>query len=251
LRSLLFFLAGFFLSLEAAALEKCIGPDGKISYMDTCPPGTRAPSQTDDPLVPKPRPGTVIIKPEIQPLPQPAPGSAVTVVPIPPPPPAPLPGIAPFVPAAPADVQLASYDVQGSDHASLVTALNTRGPEAGQSSWKLTYQYQPHRDKRTCAVASVTTKLELVMALPRWSPPPGTPEELIGRWEKYVNALMAHQNARLERARELERALKPALLAVPPAADCAALDAALSERYEALEQQSRARDADPGTLAFE
>jgi predicted secreted Zn-dependent protease len=148
-------------------------------------------------------------------------------------------------------VRLGSYDVQGSDHASLVAALNTRGPESGQSSWKLTYRYLPRRAKGACAVASVTTKLELVMTLPSWSPPPGTPQELIGRWEKYVNALVVHQNARLDRARELERALKPALLAVPPAATCAALDAALSERYEALEQQSQARDSDAGTLAFE
>ena len=236
---------------QALALEKCIGPDGKISYVDTCPAGTRTPSQTDDPLVAKPRPGTGIIKPEIQPLPQTAPGSSVTVVPIPTPPPAPPPGLAPFVPAAPADVQLAFYDVQGTDHASLVNALNTRGPESGQSTWKLAYQYVPHRDKGACAVASVTTKLELVMALPRWSPPAGTPQELAGRWERYVTALMAHQNARLDRARELERALKPALLALPPAADCAALDAAMSERYAALEQESKARDAEPGTLVFE
>ena len=238
-------------SSPAPALEKCIGPDGKISYVDTCPAGTRAPSPTDDALIPKPRPGTVIIKPEIQPLPQPAPGSSVTIVPIPPPPPTPPPGLAPFVPAAPADVQLAFYDVQGSDHASLVTALNTRGAESGQSSWKLTYRYAPRRDRRACAVASVTTKLELVITLPRWSPPPGTPPDLIERWERYVKALMAHQNARLDHARELERALKPAFLSVPPAADCAKLDAALSERYEALEQQSKARDTEAGTLAFD
>jgi len=142
-------------------------------------------------------------------------------------------------------VQLAFYDVQGSDHASLVTSLNTRGAESGQSSWKLTYQYQPRRDKGACAAASVATKLELVLTLPRWSPPAGTPQDLVERWERYVNALMMHQNARLERARELERALKPALLAVPPAADCTALDAALSERFEALERLSKAREPEP------
>jgi predicted secreted Zn-dependent protease len=154
---------------------------------------------------------------------------------------------------APADVTLEYYDIEGSDQASLINALNTRGADLSRSSWKLAYQYTPGRELGRCVVGVVTTKLDLSMTLPRWSPPAGTPPELVERWQRYLIALLSYQNGRLERARELERALKPALEAVPPAADCPALDVAVRERYEALQEEVKARDAEPdtGKLIFE
>jgi predicted secreted Zn-dependent protease len=150
---------------------------------------------------------------------------------------------------APADVQIDYYDLEASDHASLVKALNARGSEVVRSSWKLAYQYQPGRELGRCVVAAVTTKLELAITLPRWAPPPGTPPALVERWARYVNALMSHQNTRLERAREFARALKPALAAVPPAANCDVLDVDVYERYAALQREEKARDVEPADAA--
>jgi predicted secreted Zn-dependent protease len=240
----------------AGALEKCVGPDGKISYVDRCPGGTRAPSKTDEQLVPPPRPAPKITHPELEPPPAAPAKDAAPAVPAAPPPaaqaaPAPPPAI---VPAAPSDVQLAYYDVQGSDHASLMKALNSRAAGHAQSSWKLSYQYLPRREKGQCKVGSLTTKLELTMTLPRWSPPPEARQDLVDRWARYVNALMSFENTRLEHAREMERALKPALLGVPSAADCAALDKAVTARYEALREEVKARETRPDasqTLVFE
>jgi len=237
-----FFLAAIIFSGSALALEKCVGADGKISYRDRCPAGTRAPSTTDEQLIPKPSPGTTIIKPEIQPIPAPSPRAPITVKPVPPPP-------AVVLAKAPADVQLDYYDLDASDHASLVKALNARGADLVRSSWKLSYQYKPGRELGRCVVGAVTTKLELAMTLPRWSPPPGTPPELVERWARYVNALMSHQNSRLERARAFERALKPALAAVPPAVNCDVLDVEVYEVYAELQRQAQARDVEPADTA--
>jgi predicted secreted Zn-dependent protease len=240
------------MAAPAAALEKCVGADGSISYVDRCPGGTRAPSKTDEQLVPPPRPAPKITRPGREP-PAPAPKKDAA------PPAQAKPAAAapakpvPAIQAAPSDVQLDYYDVQGSDHASLMSALNSRGAGHAQSSWKLSYQYLPRRERGLCAVGSITTKLELAMTLPRWSPPPEASPDLIGRWARYVNALMSFENARLEHAREMERALKPALLGVPPA-DCAALDKAVTERYDALRQEIKAPEATPdaqGKLVFE
>jgi predicted secreted Zn-dependent protease len=239
------------LSAPAAALEKCVGADGRISYLDVCPSGaTRAPSKTDPQLIPTPHPGTSVIKPKIEPIPAPSPGAPITVKPVPPPAPPPFPAV---LAEAPADVTLEYYDLEASDHASLVKALNARGAGLSRSSWKLAYQYKPGRELGRCVVGAVTTKLDLSITLPRWSPPAGTPPELIERWQRYLISLMSYQNGRLESARELERALKPALAAVPPAADCAALDVAVHERYDALRKEVKARDAEPdtGKLVFE
>jgi predicted secreted Zn-dependent protease len=152
----------------------------------------------------------------------------------------------------PADVQLSYYDVEGTDQATLLSALNARGATQGQASWKLSYQYVPKRGLRDCTVGTVSTKLELGMTLPRWTPPAGTPPELIGRWERFLKALVAHQNARLDGARELERSLAPALASLAPAADCPALDAAVKERYAALEEETRAKSQQPvSEIVFE
>ncbi len=251
MRSLLFFLAAVLFQGGAFALEKCVGPDGKISYLDVCPSdSTRAPSKTDPQLIPTPHPGTSVIKPQIKPIPAPSPGAPITVKPVPPPPPPPLPAV---LAQAPADVTLEYYDIEASDQASLINALNARGADLSRSSWKLAYQYQPGRELGRCVVGAVTTKLDLSMTLPRWSPPAGTPPELIERWQRYLLSLVSYQNGRLQRARELERAIKPALAALPPAADCPALDVAVRERYEALQQEVKARDAEPdtGKLVFE
>ena len=240
--------------LAAHAVVKCVDARGNVSYMDVCPAGTTAtPSAADDPQAPKPPPPRPeILRPEIKPTPPRAPGEpapAVTIVPLPPPPPAaapaPFPTLAPFVPAVPADVRVAFYDVEGSDTASLLKALRAREPGPAESTWQLAYEYRARRVRGGCAVGPVTTRLELGMTLPRWSPPQDAAPELLARWERYVNALLSRENARLERARELERALKPALGAMPAAADCAALDAAVKERYAALEGAARALTTEP------
>jgi predicted secreted Zn-dependent protease len=249
------------MAAPAAALEKCVDAEGKISYVDRCPSGTRAPSKTDEQLVPPPRPAPKVTRPEVEPKPpaarrQPAapPAAAVPQQPA-------APGAqripakpVPLVRAVPSDVQVSYYDVQGSDHASLLSALNARGAGHAQSSSKFSYQYLPRREAGRCKVGSITTKLELAMTLPRWAPPPEAPQELVERWTRYVNALMSFENTRLEQARELERALKPALLGVPAAAECAELDKAVSERYEALRQEVKAVEPKPDAsqaLVFE
>jgi predicted secreted Zn-dependent protease len=236
------------MATPVAALEKCVDAEGKISYVDRCPAGTRAPSKTDEQLVPPPRPAPKITRPELEPQPSaqdaaPAAPAATGA--------APAPRVAVVQAAAP-DVQLTYYDVQGSDHASLLNALNSRGAGHAQSSSKLSYQYLPRREAGRCKVGSITTRLELAMTLPRWSPPPEAAQDLVERWARYVNALMSFENARLEQARELERALRPALLGVPSAANCEALDKAVTARYEVLRQEVKPRDTDASKpLVFE
>jgi predicted secreted Zn-dependent protease len=149
-------------------------------------------------------------------------------------------------------VQVTYYDVEGDDQASLLAALNARGAAQGQASWKLSYQYVPRRNARECVVGSVSTKLELGMTLPRWTPPAGTAPELLGRWQRFLKALITHQNSRLDHARELESSLAPALAALEPARDCAALDAAVKARYTELEEKTKARSQEPAAeIVFE
>jgi predicted secreted Zn-dependent protease len=254
LRSVIFLLAAAFFPGAALALEKCVAADGSVSYVDRCPAGTRAPSKTDEQLVPPPRPAPKITRPELEPLPPKAPAPQAAPPAQAKPAPAAPPKPAPLLQAAPADVRIDYYEVQGSDQPALMNSLNSRTAGHAQSSWKLSYQYQPQRDRGLCGVGSITTKLELAMTLPRWSPPAQAQQDLIDRWTRYVDALMSFENTRLDHAREMERALKPALLEVPPAADCATLDKAVTARYEALREEVKGREAAPAStqpLVFE
>ena len=213
----------------AQALEKCIAPDGSVSYVDVCPPGTKhQPSKVDPQLIPKPS-GTLPRKPVAAPVPaaktarKPAPPAATPV---------------------PADLRLQYYDVEGSSFSRARSAASERAAGPVEASWKLAYEYQVRQAAGRCAIDSLATKLELVLTLPRWTPPAGTAEDEAELWQHYVDALRMREDARFEHARAFERALPAELFAVPAAETCPALEASMRARYEALRAQAQARFAD-------
>ncbi len=218
------------LACAAQAAQKCEAPDGSVTYADVCPAGTKHVPSTVDPPPPPQHKGTAIIKPDplqgFKPVPPPAPSAEPAS------PKAPSPGL-----------RLVFYDIEASNEDALVAALAKRRLHA-ESSWRLLYEYKPRLIGSRCAVATVTTALELAITLPRWSAPPGTDAGLVERWERYVEALRRHEDSRLEYARELEAELGPALMALAQAPNCDALAAEVTGRYETLLARARAREAD-------
>jgi predicted secreted Zn-dependent protease len=216
---------------EALALEKCVAPDGSVSYVDRCPAGTtRAPSITDQ-RAPQTHQGTEIIRPD--------PLKGFTPVPEPRAEKAPTPAQAP----AAAGLHVSFYDIQAHSHESLVRALDAHRPHA-RSSWTFAYEYKPGLVGSRCRVGTVTTQLRMEMTLPRWTPSAGADPALVERWQRFVEALRLHEDRRLDHARALENAIGPALASLPLASDCKALDAAARARYEALLGEARAHDQD-------
>ncbi len=218
----------------AHALEKCVAPDGSVSYVDVCPPGSkRAPSKTDPQLIPKPS-GTLPRKPA-----------------------AAAPPAAPDVPAktarraatpeapVPADVRLQFYDLEAATFAAARNASPDRPEGAEQASRKLGYEYKVRQAPGgRCALDSLSTKLDLVLTLPRWKAPPSADDAELELWRHYVEALRLREDLRLDHAREFEQALPAQLLAIPPAESCNALEAAMRARYDALRAAAQARFSD-------
>lgn len=145
--------------------------------------------------------------------------------------------------AQPAAVRFVYYDVQGADFNALLGALNARGRHHGRADWKLGYRYQSRAGAGSCAVSAFSTELELVMTLPRWTPPANAQPGLAARWDRYLAALRGHEEGHLEHGRDAERELK-ALAAGLSAPDCNALDAALRQRFSKLIADYQARDRD-------
>jgi predicted secreted Zn-dependent protease len=192
----------------AAALEKCISPDGRISYGEQpCAAGSkRAPIGH----------GAASI------VGTPGATSAYT---------------------SPVDLKLDYYEVQGADFKSVLSSMMSGREFAGNTHWSLSYEYRPRMAAGICKADSVTTRLELSMTLPHWSPPPGVRAELIGRWERFISALRAHEDGHVQGAINLENTAKNLLLALS-SESCRALDAAMRERFDQLLEQGRARDRD-------
>lgn len=222
----------------AAAVEKCISPQGKVTYTEQdCPPGWKsqtlrppassggavsggaagsAPTGSGGTAAPAPKPGT----------PAPAKAAAKDAV----------------AGAAPRGVTLRYYDIEGRDFETLLAALNANGGSHAKAEWKLSYSYTTKRAGRACSANPVATQLELTMTLPRWNPPPGTPPALFARWQRYAGALRKHQEGHLEIGRDFEDSFKRSLAVISER--CEKLEARVKGIFDLLLEQHRKRDAD-------
>ncbi|HYD57010.1 MAG TPA: DUF922 domain-containing protein [Burkholderiales bacterium] len=197
------------------AVQKCVAPDGSVSYVDVCPTGqTRAPSKTDKPVH---RPAGTLPRKSAEP-PKPAPARS--------------------------DVRLQYYDVDAPSFAQARNATTARADGPVQAGWQMSYEYKVRQSAGRCSLGTIATKLDLVVTLPRWKAPEGTPEEELELWKHYVEALRLAEDPRLEHARAFERALPPQLYALPAAQSCAAFEAAMKSRFEALRTETQARFSD-------
>ena len=140
-----------------------------------------------------------------------------------------------------AQVQMSYYDVQGADYNALLGALNSHGPCHGRADWKISYKYQSRKEAGGCKVSSLTIDLELLMTLPRWTPPAGASADLVSRWERYIAALRVHEDGHLDHGRNAAREFQT-VSGSAAAADCGALDGALRQRFARLIADYQARD---------
>ena len=221
----------------AAAVEKCISPQGKVTYSEqACPDGWKA--QTIRGSTPGSATTGGAAAGSAPAAGSGAGGSAKDGA---------AAGKAPVTQAAvpgsaPRGVTLRYYDVQGKDFETLLAALNASGGFHAKAGWKLSYQYAPKRAGRACSPQSVGTQLDLSMLLPRWAPQPGTAASLYSRWQRYVAALRVHEEGHLQIGRAFEAALKKSLAVVSER--CDKLEARVKGIFEILLEQHRKRDED-------
>lgn len=224
--------ASLLVASPLAAVEKCVSPQGKISYAEgSCPPGWK--SSTVRGTEKAPAPASAPVRSTAK--------SAATAAGAK----APAKSAAAkagsmAVTEAGGKIEIRYYDVQGRDYESLLAALNARGGAHSEAEWTLGYQYEPRRSGPNCSVGSLTLTLGLVMNLPRWSPPPGAQPRLVAQWYRYVKALREHEEGHLEIGREMAHELKRSLAVTK--ARCERLEAAVKSQHAVLLARFRARD---------
>ena len=217
----------------AVAVEKCVSPQGKVTYSEQpCPAGSKgqtigggtAADATKD-SAPADSAGSGGSAKEGAAEASKAPATRADAA-----------GV------APSGVTLRYFEVQGNDFDTLLAALNANGGFHGKAEWKLSYRYQPKRAGRVCSLQSVSTQLDLSMTLPRWTPPPGASANLHGRWTRYVSALRVHEEGHLQIGRDFDTSLKKSLAVIR--ARCDQLDGRLKEIFATLLAQHQKRDID-------
>jgi predicted secreted Zn-dependent protease len=196
-------------------MEKCISPEGKVSYLERCPPGARRAPITG---------GTSSSV-----------GTSSSQ--------AAAPAVRLGISAAPGGVEMNYYDIQGKDHASLIGALNAANSDGFHASagWSLGYEWKPRPQPGGCGIGGFNTTLKMRMRFPRWTPPADAAPDIIARWQRYAAALRVHEDGHLDHGRSAERELK-AVVPAMTAPDCGALDQALRARFNQVVEDYRKRD---------
>lgn len=139
----------------------------------------------------------------------------------------------------PAAVKVDFYEVQGEDHASLFASMMSGRPSAGRTESQISFDYEARPEGGACRPTSVTTRLAITMTMPRWTPPAGASSELIGRWQRFIDALQLHEDGHVELIRSHDASLRFELMAVS-APDCLSLRAAMKSRFNQLVEKARA-----------
>jgi predicted secreted Zn-dependent protease len=187
----------------SADLRKCVGPGGKVSYVDG-PCATGAKSERMRPASGAPEPVAAT-----------NPGAWVRYYEI--------------------------EGIEHAALLEAMNRLGPKGFHA-YATWNVSYGYRTAMKDGRCAVALVEARMKGDILMPRWTKRHGASADLVARWQRYEAALLAHEEGHLDIGRELARVVEADLQRVPPAADCRALDAAVRARYDTLLKGFSSRD---------
>ena len=141
------------------------------------------------------------------------------------------------------------YDIGGKSAPDIRKKLNHRGIRwtdgkvyDAVTKWHVRWNYRYERVDGRCQITSVTTHVDVVIKMPRWTGQNEADEALKDRWDNYFRALhgheLGHRNFGIKAAAEIEREISE----LDPSLDCAELGAAANaighrilDKYRRLE----------------
>lgn len=146
------------------------------------------------------------------------------------------------------DFDIEYFIVQGSTAPALRAELNARGPVGetrgrsdGYTRWHIDWTYGFDVREGACTATNIVVDLDIHMILPRWYPPAGAREELVGRWNRFLVALRVHEDGHRWVSEAAARDIRRVLLAEPGAGDCRTLENRLNSKGNALLEALRAK----------
>jgi predicted secreted Zn-dependent protease len=122
------------------------------------------------------------------------------------------------------DVQF--YDVAGASSEALRTQLRELGPRdasgrwAAATRWNVSWSFPYLQSEVGCVAGPVNVYLALSFTYPRWATPGQGSPDLAARWQRYLDAVIQHENGHRDIALEGAEALRQALTSLPPTPTC-------------------------------
>ena len=117
-----------------------------------------------------------------------------------------------------ADARETYYTVTGSNAGELRRAMRAAGPFRdgrrfdGYTDYNIRWRFRYAPRGMSCTIVDATVDYRVTITLPRWSPPPDAPAELVQAWEEFTSALRRHEEGHrdlgAQAAREILRELR-------------------------------------------
>jgi predicted secreted Zn-dependent protease len=138
--------------------------------------------------------------------------------------------------------------VSGATEAELRRSVDRNRPKStegrygdGWTHWNVAWRYDWSRSQDACRLTRVSTTLTIRTTLPRWSAPERRPT-IVARWNRYLRALLEHEDGHARNGRDALRAVGERLRSLPPEPDCARLQAAVDAAAQEVIAEHGARD---------
>lgn len=147
------------------------------------------------------------------------------------------------------DTEREEYVIEGSSARELRAELDRKGPldkegvrHDAYTTWNVTWEYPYERRGDGCASGRVTVKVRIVETLPRWDPPPGTPDDLVRKWRTYLAALETHEDGHAQNGIDGAREVKVALEQIGAQETCDDFETRADRVGDEVMERHRQRD---------
>ena len=142
------------------------------------------------------------------------------------------------------------YDVGGRDAREVRANLNRFGPADKNQKrfdaitrWSVSWNYQYRQANGRCAIASVTSKVDVTVTFPRLKADASTPPALRNAFGNYTAKLMVHEKGHAQTGINIARRIETGIRALAPEPNCTVLAGVANRLGHTLDGQgSRADD---------
>jgi predicted secreted Zn-dependent protease len=151
------------------------------------------------------------------------------------------------------DEKLVRYDIKGDTTSELISQMAELGPydEAegrrfdGYTQWSVRWTYQLSTQRGGhCSLGDLRIDLEVRMTLPEWQPKRHADRLLVQGWPRYLEKLTEHEMGHRDNGVRAAFAVRDAIAAIAPMADCGRLESAADAAGNAAIARLRGADVE-------
>jgi predicted secreted Zn-dependent protease len=143
------------------------------------------------------------------------------------------------------NARLDYYSIFGSSESELRAQLDAKAPLGydgykgdATTNWFIRWDW-PGYGNSSCDLSMATVSYEIVVTFPRWTPPDGTPPDLVAKWDSFTRDLAEHEQNHVDFVVDNYLSVLDAIRH----ATCQTADAAATSALEPIRQLDRDYDA--------